>query len=499
MALAMALSLAFVACDDANDPETEAPDLNVIGQVDMAQRDRGLALDQGVGEDAAPQPDSGADVAIEADMEADAVAADAIVEIDAEPDAAIDVDAAPEPDAAPVEGPARYPTDQTQSPITPHVAANLRAIADRAPHQDDVFAKVGASATASLAFLHCFGGNRIDLDGRDALQPTLDAFRAGDAAGDDPFSRTSLCATVGWSAGAAISGDPSPLQQEVDAIDPRFAVIMYGTNDIEQRDIDRYGGNLLTLVDTLTEQGIIPVISSVMPRDDNADSDALVPSYNAVVRGVAESRQIPFIDFYRELLPLPDHGLGDDMLHPSAFRDGGLAACVFTDEGLSYGYNIRNLITLQALDRARRIAVLGEDAFDPPQPEQTYAGTAADPIRVTALPYADVRDTRMAPQSALDVYPGCDAPQDESGGEFIYRLDLDQPAQLRVYVIDRGSVDIDVHLLGDPTDPQTCLNRAHTGMRVSLDPGTWYFSLDTFVNAQGPQAGEFMFVLVADP
>ena len=153
-----------------------------------------------------------------------------------------------------VEGPARYPADRTLSPITPSVAAHLRAIGTGG--QPDVFAKVGASATASESFLHCFAGTRVDLAGRVELQPALDFFRGGDAAGTTPFDRTSLSAVVGMSAGWAISGDPSPLESELAAIDPRLAVVMYGTNDIQLRNLPAYADNLLTLTDELIAAGI---------------------------------------------------------------------------------------------------------------------------------------------------------------------------------------------------------------------------------------------------
>ncbi|HUP21322.1 MAG TPA: hypothetical protein VNB06_00100, partial [Thermoanaerobaculia bacterium] len=146
------------------------------------------------------------------------------------------------PDAGlPVEALEVYPTDRTLSPITPFVAANLREIASRGSMQSDVFAKIGASATVSINFMHCFAGTAIDLDGRDELAASVAHFAAGDAAGTNPYQRDSLSATVGWSAGAALAGDPSPLEQEVAAISPQFAVIMYGTNDIQLMNVYSYG------------------------------------------------------------------------------------------------------------------------------------------------------------------------------------------------------------------------------------------------------------------
>ena len=80
---------------------------------------------------------------------------------------------------------------------------------------------------------------------------------------------------------------------------------------------------MLEIADRLIADGVIPILSSVPPRDDNATADLEVPRYNAVVRGIAQALQVPFIDYHFSLLPLPKHGLGGDKLHPSAYVAGG--------------------------------------------------------------------------------------------------------------------------------------------------------------------------------
>ncbi len=399
----------------------------------------------------------------------------------------------PRPDAAPPEGPPRYDPGRDHSPITPWIADRLREIADTAPRAPNVFAKVGDSVTVSRAFLRCFSGDDIELDGRDALWPTIEHFRTGDAGGTDPFARASRAATVGWSAFHPQQGDPSPLDVELELLDPRFAVIMYGTNDIQNRDIDGYALQMWDLIDGVIDRGIIPILSTIMPRDDDADADAWVPRYNAVVRALAQGRQVPLVDLHRRLLPLPDHGLGPDRLHPSVAPAG---ACDLRPAGLGYGYNIRNLLTLTALDRARR--ALSEPAPDPPVPRPAPRGTIDDPFVIDRLPFTDLRDTRDAIGDDLDAYPGCDAPQDESGPEVVYALDLDRPTVVRARVYDRDPVDIDVHLLADGLDGGACLARNHRTIEASLGAGTWYFVLDTFVDGGVERSGEYLFTLIAD-
>src|SRR4029079_7772072 len=124
------------------------------------------------------------------------------------------------------------------------------------------------------------------------------------------FDRTSLSATIGWSAFSPLQGMPTPLQQELDAAQPRYATVMFGTNDVGFGDTHMFGRNMFTLIDAIASQGVVPIISSVPPRDDSASIDAWVPRYNLVARGIAQARKVPFIDLHRELLNVPAHGLG---------------------------------------------------------------------------------------------------------------------------------------------------------------------------------------------
>jgi hypothetical protein len=405
-----------------------------------------------------------------------------------------DPDAAPPPPPPP-QGPPVYPADRDHSPLGPALVARLQQIAAAAPNRAaDAFAKIGDSITVSEGFLHCFDGGAVNLDGRDALQPTLDFFRGGDAAGTSPFGRESEAAVVGWSVQSALRGAPSPVERELAAVNPRFATVMYGSNDVENDNLSFYGDHMRLLVDLLLAQGVVPILSTIPPRDDKPSSDAEVPTYNTIVRALAQARGVPLVDLHRRLLPLPGHGLGGDHLHPRSARTG---ACDFTAEGLQAGYNVRNLLTLEALDRARA-ALAGAPPPDAAPPVRLGTGTAADPIVVEALPFGDARDTHAPAQVALPSYPGCGSAADEGGGEFIYRLDLAVQTTVRADVVDGDGVDIDLHLVVDPADPGTCLQRHDRHLVADLGPGTWYFVLDTFVAAGAPQPGEYLLAIVAE-
>ena len=301
-------------------------------------------------------------------------------------------------------------------------------------------------------------------------------------------------ATVGWHAGRALDGDPSPLEQEVEAIRPGWAVVMYGTNDINIVTLEDYAENMLDLTDALLDRGVVPLLTTIMPRGDDPDADAEVPDFNMALRAIAEARQVPLIDYHRELVDLPDQGLSADGIHPSVLRDPGARACVLNPEGLAYGYNVRNLVTLEALDRVRRAVVEGEGAPDPAGPALEGDGSPTAPWVIDRLPFAHVANTLFSDHRELDLYDGCMADQDESGPEYLYRLELERATSLRIFVFDRGDVDIDLHVLDAPTEAG-CVQRAHRQLDADLGVGTWYLALDTFVGSR-EQAGEYVLAIM---
>lgn len=262
--------------------------------------------------------------------------------------------------------PAKYPLDRDQSPITAFVAKNLRRIAARNPSlRDDRFIKIGDSITVSGNFLYCFSGDHVDLGAHAALEKTLLHFHAGANAGFDPFARRTRAAGVGWSAWQALDGNPAPMDAELAAVDARFAVVMFGTNDIEMGEPARFSHELSQIVDRLLRRGVIPILSTIPPRGDQRAKNALVPEYDAAIRRAAQSRQIPLVAYHRALMGDPHHGLGHDGIHPSVYKGPlGRMPCDLSPEGLRYGFNLRNLLTLQALDRAWRALHTGQ-ALDP--------------------------------------------------------------------------------------------------------------------------------------
>ncbi len=400
--------------------------------------------------------------------------------------------------------PVLYLGGRVHSPITPYVSDGLRIIRDAdLALRDDVFMKVGASSTVNQNTLYCFALDLPELDTFEpTLGPTLDFFLNGQAADTSPFDRVTLAAMVGRSASWAIAGDPSPVDQEFAAVEPSLALVHYGANDMQQgityaAALPGFHAAMGDLLDQLISQGVVPVVFGLSRRLDQPGADDWVPTFDAVIRGLAQARQIPYLDLRLALEELPGYGLSSDGLHLEAFGQG---ACVFTPEGLQHGYNVRNLIALELLDRLRAVLVAGEANLEPePVPTLAGMGDLDDPFVIPSLPFTDARDTQDSLSTELDVYTGCLSGTDESGPEYLYRFELDQPTRIRAAVLDRAGVDIDIQLLdasGD-VDEASCIVRHDTLVQLTLEPGVYAFALDTYVAAGIEQSGEYTFVVHA--
>ena len=256
-----------------------------------------------------------------------------------------------------------YPAGIRHSPFSAEIIARLQAVVAKGGGRRDVFVKIGDSITVHPGFLGCFATvDETDLAGRADLADTVAFFSRTSADGTHlSWDRKSKAAHIGWSTFGALGTTAySPLREEIRAVRPAFAVVMMGTNEVHGGGVGNYRHNLRRLVQSVLGEGVVPIVSTIPPRGDSADLDAVVRRMNGVVREIAEAEQVPLVDYEGELRRLPKLGLGPDGIHPLP-RPG--RACALSGEALLYGLNVRNLITLEALDRARRFL------FDSARPE----------------------------------------------------------------------------------------------------------------------------------
>ena len=127
-----------------------------------------------------------------------------------------------------------------------------------------------------------------------------------------------------------------------------WAIVMYGTNDLERYDAGTYHGYMSQIIDVIENHATVPILSTIPARTDDGAHAARVQSFNDAVRSLAQARHLPLIDYHYALSSLPNQGVSWDGIHPSIYQ---VDACVFTHEALQYGYNVRNLTALQMLAR----------------------------------------------------------------------------------------------------------------------------------------------------
>lgn len=399
----------------------------------------------------------------------------------------------------PADGGEYYPFEQVHSPITPAVAESIAAIAGAdAGKKNDVFMKAGGSSTASANFLSCLATPMAIVELPPALMPTVTFFNQTVVDVDKTsFNRPSLAAVDGQTAAASVMGMPAPLQAEAEAINPRYAVVLFGTHELEAAQPDglfAFADDLLAVVDALIEGGTVPILSTLPPRTVPMGIEAQVVPHNAVVRAIAQGRKIPLVDLHFALSMLPNQGLAADGIDLSVALDVNMAPapCSFDMASSGNGYNQRNLVTLEALERARQIVAEEAAPPDPPGPLLMGAGSLDSPFQIPGLPFVDLRSTADSVSDAIDTYAGTCVGAEESGPEYIYELKIDAATGIRAMVFDRGGVDVDVHLLTLP-DSKTCVKRDDRLLQGPLQPGTYYLAVDT-IGAAVP--GEFAFVVL---
>jgi hypothetical protein len=392
----------------------------------------------------------------------------------------------------------RYFKERNHSVITTGVADNVRTIiavgASKGRHAAR-FIKIGDSITASDADSHATPNGYFlcqfvcpdytassqawdytrNLDTyKSALSPALLYFLTDTMPdGAASFNRSSAAAKVSMTADWATSGSPSPLRKEIDAVSPQFAVIMYGANDAGgygtlYNILGPYMRNMRKIVDSCIASGIVPILTATCPKLDKMD---VTLAMCHLIRCLAQQYQTPFIDYHRAMMPLPNRGLGSDGVHPTTMDYN--KHCWLTPEGLKYGYNMRNLLTLQALDRVYRIATTTAASLDPEPPALAGTGSSDDPFVIDSIAFVDAQSTAS---SRPDIY---------------YRLTLPDACKVRTLVTYQGTTDIDISLLSSSLSVITSA-ASEPLIDRDLGAGTYYVKLST----NGANYGDYQFVLM---
>jgi GDSL-like Lipase/Acylhydrolase family len=146
----------------------------------------------------------------------------------------------------------------------------------------------------------------------------------------------------------------------LEKLDPEVALIMFGTNDLHELEVDEYRQKLRDVVRRCLEHGTVVILSTIPPRHGFVEKARV---FADACRDVARELSVPLVDYHAEILKRrPDDwdGAADafrehkdydvptllsrDGVHPSAperFQDD------YSAEALkSHGYGLRNYLVL---------------------------------------------------------------------------------------------------------------------------------------------------------
>jgi len=249
--------------------------------------------------------------------------------------------------------------DLTKIPIIARPTSTARAIfwqGKAMGRNPQVVAKVGDCFSAHEYYLNPFGWDKYNLGEYTNLQDVINYYH-------DSLAVASYAASVGFLAGAVMDRtwtdpnvcDPqteSPLDCEYRIRNPSVALIMFGTQDIRLMTPRQFDIYLREVVRITLADNIVPILSTVPGNLDMWNHTIL---YNQIIVKIAQDNDLPLINLWLALEPLPNKGLGDDHLHLSfpITEPGDFS----NEENLQTGYVMRNLVTLQSLDAGWRGAM----------------------------------------------------------------------------------------------------------------------------------------------
>lgn len=178
---------------------------------------------------------------------------------------------------------------------------------------------------------------------------------------DHPAGGRSYTAAGGLRVDEALAGGKQGLPPLVDLLrqyQPQMVVFMLGTNDASaQRPVEQYEADICRALQLMLVEGTIPILSTIPPHPHRG---RLASQYNESLRRIAQEKQIPLIDYEREiLLRRPNDWNGTllvrDDVHPTAASGAVDAASAPTSTNLSSsGYLLRGWLSVRKIAEVKR-------------------------------------------------------------------------------------------------------------------------------------------------
>ncbi len=225
----------------------------------------------------------------------------------------------------------------------------------------NVLALVGDSNTANPAYLAPLDYGNYALGNYGYLQDTIAYFHGSfDRHCPTPCSpaaqgsfRTAWVLDPAHADPGRCQANETPLACEYRLQRPSVALILIGTGDHLNGDWQGFEGRYRQIIDYTLARGIIPVLETKADNLEWTEQQGASDDYiNNVIRRLSASYDVPLLDVRKAVDPLPNRGLQADNIHYNTPPDGRSAD--FTGDHLNYGFNVRNLTSLQVLDALRR-------------------------------------------------------------------------------------------------------------------------------------------------
>lgn len=241
--------------------------------------------------------------------------------------------------------------------------AAMRAVAAKGRQLGNnrrVFAKVGDCMSAHWAFLSPLGWGQTNLDQYGYLSDVIAHFNTAPRDGvGSSWDERSYAAHDGFNSAAVLDpiwSDKAVCELEENALDcqyrltkPAVAVIMFGTADVLVMSAAQFNKYMRDVVKHTLDRGIVPILTTF---PENAAVQERSRQINQVVLKIAREKGLPLINLADAVRNLPGGGIDGTGLYLTIPPGNGTGD--FSADGLNYGYNMRNLLTAQALDQVWR-------------------------------------------------------------------------------------------------------------------------------------------------
>ncbi len=217
------------------------------------------------------------------------------------------------------------------------------------------FIKIGDSNIAGDAALCNFGWGNYDLGTHSDLQPIVEAFKnsfcAPSPSAGRSFSSVSMLDAM-WATAKSCLPNETPLDCAIREQHPAYALLYFGVQDVDHAlSPSSYQDNLNQILSTLTEHGIIPILTT-FPTGYTFHQDGSADQLNARLVQTAVNEHLPLINLRDDTELYANRGVNVDGFHMST-PPGGKTS--FTGNEALYArtlYELRILEMLNQLEQA---------------------------------------------------------------------------------------------------------------------------------------------------